>query len=247
MKYHTKSLLLSIAIHLLLVTLLLFIYTNHKKISPTHQEKKVAICLNALKKEPIQKKKRVLIKKKKVLKKSVKKIKRKLKKKVHLHKKRVKKIIKKVPIPKITPHKKIDKAKEPQKILKPIVKRIETKSVKKAPIMRQSKKPVIKKNIVKKQESLKNIYIKNNLNKIVTLIHDNLYYPRKARKRGIEGVVVVRFYLKMDGSVESVKIISSQQNILSRAALKTIKELSGEFPKPIENLTITLPIHYQLD
>jgi len=235
MKYHAKSLLLSIGIHLFLVTLLLFIYTNHKKISPTHQEKKIAICLNTLKKEPIQKKKRVLLKKKKVVKKSVEKRVKKIKKRV----------VKPLPKKKVSLHKK--RAKKTPKIIKPIEQQTGTKSVKKAPIIKQYKKPIIKKNIVKKQESQKNIYIKNNLDKIVMLIHDNLYYPRKARKRGIEGVVVVRFYLKTDGTVESLKIISSQEKILARAALKTIIELSGAFPKPTENLTITLPIRYHLE
>jgi len=101
--------------------------------------------------------------------------------------------------------------------------------------------------ITTKEESAEDTYIKNNLEKIVTLIHDNLYYPRRARKRGIEGVVVVRFHLKKDGTVFDAAILSSEHNILGRAALKTIKELSGEFPKPSEAMTLTVPIHYRLD
>ena len=82
--------------------------------------------------------------------------------------------------------------------------------------------------------------------KIVKLLQDNLYYPRSARKRGAVGEVVVKFKLLKDATVEYVEIVSSKSAILSRAAKKTIMNLSGEFPKPKEELIIKIPINYSL-
>ena len=89
-------------------------------------------------------------------------------------------------------------------------------------------------------------YINDNLVKISQLLSDNLYYPRRARKRGVVGEVVVKFNILQDGSVNAVKVISSNSEILSKAATKTIKNLSGEFPKPNQKLTIQIPIEYNL-
>ena len=247
MKYHSKSLFLSIIIHLLLLGMFVYVYMISVKTVPASQEKRICVNLKCIKKvEP-----------KSVEQKSVQKVE---KKKVVEHKKVEKKPVKKVPKkvvkkelpvkkPKKIPHKS-PKKEEPKKVLKPAQEQTHSNVVtKKKEISSQPKVDTVhtQKCTTPTKESLENIYIKNNLDKIATLIHDNLYYPRRARKRGIEGVVVVRFHLQKDGSVKGAKIITSEQEILSRAALKTINELSGEFPKPVEELTLTVPIHYQLD
>lgn len=90
-------------------------------------------------------------------------------------------------------------------------------------------------------------YLKVNIQMISALIRDNLYYPMAARKRNITGRVSVKFTLCPDGKVSDIKIIDSSSDILSRAALKTIEELSGKFPKPRTNITLTLPIDYSLN
>ena len=89
-------------------------------------------------------------------------------------------------------------------------------------------------------------YLKVNTQKISELIRDNLYYPMAARKRGIAGRVSVKFTLCKDGMVSDIEITGSNSDILSRAALRTIEELSGKFPKPGINITLTLPIEYSL-
>jgi protein TonB len=58
--------------------------------------------------------------------------------------------------------------------------------------------------------------------------------------------VVVKFTLQKDAQVTDIKIISSQNDILSRGARKTLENLSGEFPRPEEALTLTVPISYSL-
>jgi protein TonB len=80
----------------------------------------------------------------------------------------------------------------------------------------------------------------------VQLLQENLYYPRRARKRGIIGEVLVKFKLSMDAKVYSIEVLSSKSDILSRAAIKTIEDLSGKFPKPNKELTLNVPINYTL-
>ncbi len=89
-------------------------------------------------------------------------------------------------------------------------------------------------------------YIDDNVLKIRELISDNLYYPRSARKRGIVGDVVVKFTLLKNSEVDNTSIVSSASEILSRAAIKTIQDLSGEFPQPKTKLTLHVPISYTL-
>ncbi len=89
-------------------------------------------------------------------------------------------------------------------------------------------------------------YVKEHMKQLVRLLQDNLYYPRSARKRGVEGSVIVKFILSPDATAYSIEVISSNSEILSRAAVQTIKNLSGKFPKPKEELVLNVPIKYDL-
>ncbi len=90
-------------------------------------------------------------------------------------------------------------------------------------------------------------YLKINTQKISELIRENLYYPMAARKRNITGRVSIKFTLCSSGEVNNIKIIDSSSDILSRAAIRTIEELSEKFPKPGINIILTLPIDYRLN
>lgn len=97
-----------------------------------------------------------------------------------------------------------------------------------------------------KNQRMQQAYIDENMQKIVRLLQENLYYPRSARERGITGEVRVEFSLDTNAEVSFIKVTSSNSEILSRAALKTINDLSGDFPKPKERLILKLPIRYNL-
>jgi len=90
------------------------------------------------------------------------------------------------------------------------------------------------------------VYIDKNMAKIQKLLQENLYYPRKARKRGIEGEVVLRFHLDTNAQISEAKILKAPHPILSRGALKTLEDISGSLPKPQEDLDIQVPIMYHL-
>lgn len=89
-------------------------------------------------------------------------------------------------------------------------------------------------------------YSELNAQKIVELLREHLYYPRSARQKGIVGVVKVRFTLDVDAKVYNITVVESSDEILSRAAIKTIEELSTKFPKPASKTTLTVPINYSL-
>ena len=89
-------------------------------------------------------------------------------------------------------------------------------------------------------------YMDENIAKIIKLLSENLYYPRSARRRGIVGEVIVRFKIDLKGNASQISINTSDSDILSRAAIKTIESISGDFPKPKKEMIINVPINYTL-
>jgi protein TonB len=78
------------------------------------------------------------------------------------------------------------------------------------------------------------------------MLQENFYYPLSARKRGIQGEVVVKFTLLKNSSIKDIIIIKSSQGLLDSAAQKTIEALDGKLPAPSEDLVLELPINYRL-
>ena len=215
---HSSSLLVSIIIHIVLFFTLVFLNNNYVKKKVTVCEQKTSIKLNNY----VYSKKQVI--KPKVIKKEVKKNTNVVKKK---------KVLKTKPITKQKP--KVENPKKIIPVISDVTKVIEEEIIKEV----KEEKITSKENVAKK-------YIQDNISKIAKLLQENLYYPRRARKKGITGEVIVKFTLELDSSVNNIKIITSNKEILSRAAIKTIQDLSGEFPSPKEQLTIEVPINYSL-
>ena len=94
--------------------------------------------------------------------------------------------------------------------------------------------------------SLEDAYLGEHINEIMALLKKNLYYPRLARKRGIEGRVLVRFELLENGDIENITVLETERDILARAAVTTIERMEGKFPLPKDALTLTVPIVYRL-
>jgi len=225
MNRHINSFSISILIHIFLVFILLFSYKNIP-IKPTKKETIVEIKLVSIKHI---KQKKLLIPTKQIQLKKEKKVDSKVKKK---------KIIKK----KINTIKKVP-------VVKKIIKKVERKIVKEEVKEKVVEKKIINlptKSIEAKKVNLEAKYMDENIKKIIELLKENLYYPRSARKRGIVGEVIVKFKLNKDSSIDDIEIISSNSKILSRSAIKTIKNLSFLFPKPKRELLLQVPINYNL-
>jgi protein TonB len=217
---HSSSLLVSIIIHIVLFFTLVFLNNNYVKKKVTICEQKTSIKLN-----------NYVYSKKQEIKPKV--IKKEIKKNTNVVKK--KKVLKTKPKPIAKQKPKIENPKKIIPVISDVTKVIEEEIIKEV----KEEKITSKENVAKK-------YIQDNISKIAKLLQENLYYPRRARKKGITGEVIVKFTLELDSSVNNIKIITSNKEILSRAAIKTIQDLSGEFPSPKEQLTIEVPINYSL-
>ncbi len=90
-------------------------------------------------------------------------------------------------------------------------------------------------------------YVNAHISEIMALLRKNLYYPRMARKRGIQGKVLVRFELLQNGEIQHIEVLESGRDILARAAVTTIERLDGKFPFPEETLVLNVPIMYELN
>ncbi len=227
---HSSSFFLSIILHLLLASVLLYIY---KSIVHTEKksEKKVIISLCNIKEYKANIKKLAQNKLVKIKDKTVPKVQKKIEIKDKIKKKE---IVKKIPLKaKVLAKKKIKKK---QFIKKEIVE--ETSLIPKQTIHQEKKK--------EKSLSPQKDYLNEHIQIIAQLLRDNLYYPRSARKRGITGKILVKFKLSISGEVTNLEVINSKSDILSRAAIKTIQSMSTKFPIPSEELLLHIPIHYTL-
>ena len=238
---HSKSFLFSLVVHALILLSLFSVYENiFSSTKPIHQEKEICVHLASMKQETDTKQKHKVQNQQQIHKKIVKKTIADKKVPVKKTKQIKKKVLLKKEMRKEEP-KVIEKPAEPIKSVEPA--QTQPQVEKKTEVVDNK---IVANEIFQKQMSDKEQYLENNLAKIATLIKENLYYPRMARKRGIQGAVTVRFMLLKNATVTQITTISSSSGILTRAAIKTIAELSGKFPKPKTDLMLTVPIQYSL-
>lgn len=85
------------------------------------------------------------------------------------------------------------------------------------------------------------------LGHIRAMIENAITYPSIARKLRIEGVVLVTFTLKSDGTVDAAHIKStSGSSLLDEKAIQTILSLSGDFPSLGQTFELSIPIAFSL-
>lgn len=234
---HSKSLLLSLLIHSLILLSLLgaykYIFMSSK---PVHNEQRMCVRLTCIKQtaevKQVHKEKKQKIQKKTFTKKTTPKH---IKRKTVPVQKEIPKIMQK-PVESV-------KEKQEQEIEKEEETETKPQTKKKIEVVEEK---VISQEAVQEKLNEKEQYIQDNLAIIAQLIKENLYYPRRARKRGIQGSVIVHFRLLKDATVTQVTASSLSNAILTRAAIKTITELSGQFPKPKKDLMLSVPIEYKL-
>ena len=142
--------------------------------------------------------------------------------------------------------KKIEKPKE-QVVKKEIPKKQEEKTtqkeVAKEIVENQPKSEIVENKVV--QKDIQKEYIDNNLALIRTLINENINYPAKARKLSIEGIVVVKFKIRENGSIEDIVVLEGHR-FLQNATIEAIEEASKKFPKTNKSIEIQIPIVYKL-
>ncbi|MBL1244062.1 MAG: TonB family protein [Sulfurimonas sp.] len=100
--------------------------------------------------------------------------------------------------------------------------------------------------VIKEKVAPEKEYIDENIAKIIALLKENLYYPRRARKRAIQGEVLVRFTLSNKAEISNIEVLSSTSEVLSRGAIQTISNVNNILPKPKQEITFNIPISYIL-
>ena len=90
-------------------------------------------------------------------------------------------------------------------------------------------------------------YMQDNIALINALIRKNLFYPRLAKKRGLEGKTMVSFTLNEEGEVVSIKAMGIIASILKKSAIETVEKASSSFPHPKVTLALRIPIVYKLN
>jgi len=222
---HTPSFFISIIIHSLLLVIFLYTYKYVSSLYSEKDDEKVCLKLTCVVEKHVEHVKEKPIQKKiipKTIKPKVKKPKKEVVKKI-VPKPLTVPVVKEIVEPEVEPEVVyVEEAEEVSEVVLPVESQEEQE--------------------VAQEEQ----YMDENIKEIVRLLSENLYYPRSARKRGVVGEVIVKFCLAKDATVSSIEIVSSKSDILSRAAKKTIEDLSGEFPKPPEELVLHVPIMYEL-
>ncbi len=146
-----------------------------------------------------------------------------------------------VPVKKPTPQKTVSKP-----VQTPIKKALSAPATKKAPA--KSAKPRPAAPSPQALRKFKNAY----LAELLQAIESRKFYPKIAKRRGMEGVVKVRFVLQKEGRIEKIAVAEgSGYGVLDRAALKTVASIGAFKPIPEalkkERWEIVVPIRYQIE
>lgn len=90
-------------------------------------------------------------------------------------------------------------------------------------------------------------YVKVNFTYIRDIIQKNIVYPHTARKRGLEGKVIVSFIVCADGEAQDIVITeSSGFEILDKSAVEAVRKASP-FPKASVKAALRIPVVYKLN
>ena len=100
---------------------------------------------------------------------------------------------------------------------------------------------------VAQELNLSNAQSDEDFSKVIAAVKKHKSYPNNARRMKHQGVVEVRFLLKIDGSIDELKVTkSSGFESLDNGALENVKKASSEFPKPKEARYLRFPIAFTL-
>lgn len=176
--------------------------------------------------------------------KKVEKTQAKVEKKTIKNEKIVEKQIVKKEIKKTIVKKKIYKKETVSKVEK-FVEEKETKEEQEKVLQTEDNTPVVEKEVQVSKIDEKKEYLSKHLEKIRSLIHQNITYPKRARKLSIQGVVIVKFKINSNGTVESITIIDGHK-FLQKATIRAIQNASKYFPKVTKSIEIQIPIEYKL-
>lgn len=137
------------------------------------------------------------------------------------------------------PHKNASQPESTTQKVKPTVKPQNSKAQAPDPQSLTPTAPQLTQNLA--QENF--VQLKNNL---ISKIKDQTNYPKAARRRGLEGVVLIEFRIE-NGKITNFKILkTSGRAILDKAASQTAKKLLGQKLADKGTFNINVPLVYRL-
>lgn len=81
-------------------------------------------------------------------------------------------------------------------------------------------------------------------------LSEHMEYPAEAQEEGVQGRVVVAFFINPDGAVENVRVARGRHPALDREAVRLIKSMPRWTPGIVDCLPVTvsysLPITFKL-
>jgi protein TonB len=89
------------------------------------------------------------------------------------------------------------------------------------------------------------------LNGVLQFVAENTKYPKKARKKGYQGKVIVSYVIEKDGSVAEITVVKSAHELLDEAAVKMISKMDKWHPatqrgKPVRVMLLQ-PVAFRLE
>ncbi len=79
---------------------------------------------------------------------------------------------------------------------------------------------------------------------IIPLVAIQPTYPRRAAERGIEGYVVVRFVITIQGTTRNIEVVESTSSIFERAAVRAAQRLKYK-PRIIDGTAVEVEHFYK--
>ncbi len=122
-------------------------------------------------------------------------------------------------------------------IIKPI--KVKQKIIEEQPINKFKKKQIIKQTITYKED-----FLKKNLYLIQKAIQKSIIYPKRAKRMGVQGRIILEFTFLSNGKLKDINIISGHR-LLRKATIRALKNALPFFPTVLETITIKAPINYR--
>jgi len=146
-----------------------------------------------------------------------------------------------LPTPKKPVQQVVKEVAPPKPILKekPSRKVVKQKKVVQPPVQEAAAASEIAKDVQRKVSKDSKVIKRTYLSKILTIIEGNKYYPRIARRRGLEGNIHVSFMLEGDGFINGLDA-SGGPLLLRRAAKQAVKK---SLPLPTTPTEIEYPMY----
>lgn len=87
---------------------------------------------------------------------------------------------------------------------------------------------------------------------LINYLHENLQYPEEAKEKGIEGRVVVQFWVEKDGTIDYIEVINKERDsALGKEAIRLVNSMPKWEPatqrgEPVA-MKFTLPVDFKLN